>query len=144
MQGSKGRNVIPPTATMLANLRLIEGDTMESAMEYIRKTVGEDAVTLQNVFGMNPSRISRTDCDGWEKLCLAIEDTWQGVIVSPYLMLACSDSRHYGRISDRVYRFSAMALSKAERATIHGNDERVPLSTIEKTVEFYLRVLQNA
>ncbi len=144
MQGSKGRNVIPPTATMLANLRLIEGDTMDSAMAYIKKTVGDDTVTLHNVFGMNPSRISRTDCEGWELLRTAIEDTWGGVIVSPYLMLACSDSRHYGRISDRVYRFSAMALSREERATIHGNDERVPLSTIEKTVEFYLRVLQNA
>ncbi len=144
MQGSKGRNVIPPTATMLANLRLMGGDTMESATEYIRKTIKDERITLSNVFGMNPSRISRTDCAGWQALGAAIEDTWPGTIVSPYLMLACSDSRHYGRISDRVYRFSAMALSREERATIHGNDERVPISTVEKTVEFYLRILQNA
>lgn len=142
MQGSKGRNVIPPRATMLANLRLMEGDTMESATAYIRKAIQNKDIALRNVFGMNPSRISCTDCAAWQCLKRAVEDSWQGVIVSPYLMLACSDSRHYGRISDRVYRFSAMALSREERATIHGNDERVPLSTVEKTVEFYLRILQ--
>jgi carboxypeptidase PM20D1 len=143
MQGSKGRNVIPPKATMLANLRLMGGDTMESATEYIRKAIKNEDISLTNVFGMNPSRISRTDCAGWHVLKQATEDSWPGVIVAPYLMLACSDSRHYGRISDRVYRFSAMALSREERATIHGNDERVPVSTIEKTVEFYLRILQS-
>jgi carboxypeptidase PM20D1 len=37
-----------------------------------------------------------------------------------------------------------MALSKKERASIHGNDECIPVETIEKTVEFYLRILKNA
>ena len=144
MQGSKGMNVIPPEASMLANLRLMEGDTVESAVERIRKTVNNDKITLTPIYGMNPSRISVTEGEAWENLKNAIADTWQGTVVSPYLMLACSDSRHYGRISDKVYRFSAMALSKKERASIHGNDECIPVETIEKAVEFYLRVLQNA
>ena len=144
MQGSKGMNVLPPEASMLANLRLMDGDTVESAVARIRKTVGNDKITLTPIYGMNPSRISLTEGAAWENLKNAIADTWQGAIVSPYLMLACSDSRHYGRISDKVYRFSAMALSKKERASIHGNDECIPVETIEKTVEFYLRVLQNA
>lgn len=143
MEGSKGINVIPPEAHMRANLRLIPGETTESAHEYLTKTVNNDKVKVTILEGTNPSRTSLVGTEGWDKVVKAIKCTWENVLVSPYLMVACSDSRHWGRISDRVYRFSAMALTNEERATIHGNNEKIPISTIEKTVEFYLRLIKN-
>lgn len=144
MEGSKGMNVIPPYARMVSNSRLIPGETMNSAVERIKKTVSDDSINVRVINGMNPSVISSTDCEGWERVNKAILNTWSGVIVSPYLMFACSDSRHWGEISDRVYRFSPMALSKEERATIHGNNERVPVATVVKTVEFYVNFIKNS
>ncbi len=142
MEGSKGLNVMPPHAQMTANMRIMTGETVESTLAYVRKTVKNPDVQVTCMEGNDPSPISRTDCEEWEQLGDAIRSTWDGVLVSPYLMLACSDSRHYRDLSDKVYRFSAMALSKEERGTIHGNDERIPLETIGKTVEFYLRLIQ--
>ena len=142
MSGSTASNVIPPSAHMVSNIRLNPEDTVESAKAYIAKTIGDENVTLEVVNGQNPSRISRTDCEGWQKVSRAVADTWQGAIVSPYLMVQCSDSRHWGVISDRVYRFSAMDLTAEERATIHGNNERIRLESIGRAVEFYIRLMK--
>ena len=72
----------------------------------------------------------------------AVAATWNGCIVTPYLMVQCSDSRHYRDLSDRVYRFSAMDLSAEERRTIHGNDEHIRLECVPRAVEFFMRVMK--
>lgn len=141
MEGSQASNVLPPSARMVANLRLVEGDTLESTAEYLRKVSGNPAVEISALHGMNPSIASDTDCKGWTDLKAAISQTWPDALVSPYLMIACSDSRHFCRISDKVMRFSAMALSKEERGTIHANNERIPVEKAYQAVEFYVRLI---
>ena len=144
MSGSKGANVIPADARMVSNHRIIPGENVESVVAHVTKAVNDEKVQVSVINGINPSVISRTDCEGYERVCDAVADTWQDAIVSPYLMVAGSDSRHWGAISDRVYRFSAMALSKEERGMIHGNNERIPLATISRTVEFYIRIMRKS
>ena len=143
MQGSAASNVIPPEASVVSNIRLNPADNMESALKYIKETVDDENVEVTCIHGMNPSRISRTDCLGWDKVACAVASTWKGCIVSPYLMVQCSDSRHYGRISDRVYRFSAMDLTSEERAAIHGNNERIRIDCACRAVEFYIRLMRS-
>ena len=142
MEGSSARNVIPPEAKMVANMRLNPSDSVESALEYLRKVIKDESVEVTALESFEPSRISTTECEGWNKVSAAVAETWRGSIVSPYLMVQCSDSRHYGRISDKVYRFSAMDLTAAERATIHGNNERIRLECLHRAVEFYIRLMK--
>lgn len=143
MQGSSAPNVIPPEASLVSNIRLNPADNMDAMLAYLNKTVDDESIEITVLGGMNPSRISTTDCEGWDLVSSAVASTWKGCIVSPYLMVQCSDSRHYGRISDKVYRFSAMDLTSEERATIHGHNERVRLEAIQRTVEFYIRLMKS-
>lgn len=142
MEGSKGINVIPPYARMASNSRIIPGETMESALETIKKCVNDDKIEIKVINGMNPSVISRTDCEGYERVKDAVSQTWCDAVASPFLMTACSDSRHWGEISDRVYRFSPLTLTPEEQATIHGNNEHATVEAIIRAVEFYVRLIK--
>ena len=142
MEGSSARNVIPPEAKMVANMRLNPADSVSSALEYLKKTVQDPNVEITVLEAFEPSPVSETDCEAWDKVTYAVANTWKGCVVTPYLMVQCSDSRHYGRLSNHVYRFSAMDMTAEERASIHGNNERSRVEAIAKAVEFYIRLMK--
>lgn len=140
-QGSDARNVIPTEATLVSNMRLNPADSVSSAAAYLKRTVGDDSVDITVLESFEPSPISETGCNAWDKVAAAVAETWRGCIVSPYLMVQCSDSRHYGILSNHVYRFSAMDLTSEERKTIHGNNERIRLDALHRCLEFYIRLI---
>ncbi len=144
MQGSEANNVLPTEATMVSNIRLSPADSVNGTIAYLRRTVDDPRVELRPIHSVNPSRISTTDSEGYARVAAAVGATWQEAIVTPYLMVQCSDSRHWGAISDCVYRFSAMSLSAEERRTIHGHNERIRTDAVCRAVEFYLCLMKNS
>ena len=141
MEGSNARNVIPTQASMVSNMRLNPADSVSSAIHYLEKVVHDDRVIITALESSEPSPISETNCPAWDKVAASVAETWRGCVVAPYLMVQCSDSRHYRDLSNHVYRFSAMDLTSQERKTIHGNNEKIRLETICKAVEFYIRLI---
>lgn len=142
MEGSQAFNVMPPKAKVGLNLRLMGTDTIKSALAHIEKAVANSEIKVSCVEGHEASPVSLTTSEGWQKVERAIEETWEGAIVSPYLMLAASDSRHFCEISENVLRFSAITLSKEERGLIHSNDERITVKALMETVAFYIRLIK--
>jgi carboxypeptidase PM20D1 len=142
MEGSDARNVLPTEAKLVSNMRLNPADSVASAVAHLKRSVNNDEVQITVLEANEPSRISETNCPAWDAVASTVLETWPGCIVAPYLMVQCSDSRYYGRISDRVYRFCAMDMTAEERKSIHGNNEKIRLESIAKTVEFYIRLMK--
>ena len=141
-EGSTARNVIPAQASLVSNMRLSPLDSVASAESYLKKVVNDPDVEIEVLESFEPSPVSEVDCDAYYRVADAVAETWRGCVVTPYLMVQCSDSRHYRDLSKNVYRFSAMDLTAEERRTIHGNNERIRLETIGKAVEFYIRLIK--
>lgn len=142
LSAAEAYNVLPREAKAGLNLRLIPGDSVSRAAERLRHIIHDPDVEVSVRSGSEPSAISPAGGEAWQRLKAAIRVTYPKAIVSPYLMVAASDSRHFCRVSNHVYRFSGMPLSKQQRGMIHGRDERVPLGLLPDLVRFYLRVMR--
>lgn len=143
MTGSKAFNVMPPVASIGLNLRILGTDKIDDVIAHIKKVSGEPDLIVEVHERREASPDSPSDSLGFNNVKNAIEAIWPNAVVSPYLMLAGSDSRHFCEVSKNVLRFSAMALSKTERGLIHSNDERITIKGLLEAVDFYKALLKH-
>ena len=141
LSAAEAYNVLPGEAEAGVNIRLISGDSMETARARMERIIDDPQVQVKIIKGSEPSSVSLAEGEPWERLKRAIRQTYPEAIVSPYLMVAASDSRHYCRISDRVYRFSGFPLSREQLGFIHNQDERIPLKLLPDAQRFFMRVM---
>lgn len=142
LEGSKQINVMPPSVEAGINIRCLKEDSKENILNHIKNVSGIENLELEVPFYEEASNYSKTDVDVYKLLEKSINETWEDAIVSPYLMIAASDSRYYSKFSDRVYRFSAMEMTKEERGLIHGEDEKIRLEEWKNTLRFYYRIMK--
>jgi carboxypeptidase PM20D1 len=111
-------------------------------VEHIRAAIRDDRVAVTTRNPSEPSPISPTAGPQWEAVRGAIEATYPGVTVTPYIQLGASDSRHFTRICDAVYRFTPFEISLAERGTLHAVNERIRVATWLRGIEFYRALIR--
>lgn len=140
-QGAQAGNVIPAEATMFANLRLLWGDTQESVVRRLKQKIRDPQVEIRVHPGTDPRPDSELGPE-FERLKAAIEATWHQAVVSPYQMVACTDSRHWRSICDHVYRFSGKYVTGEEKSTVHGNNERIRIENTENAMKFFIRLMR--
>jgi len=139
-EGSQAINILPSEATIGINYRLRPGETSDVVLKRIKKIINDDMINIEAIAISEATPTSVVD-DAFDKVKKAINQTWPEVIVSPYLMIATTDSRHYHQISDHVYKFSPMDVSKADLAKIHGYDEDISIDNVVHGVQFYINLL---
>ena len=142
LEGSGEANVLPTTVRAVANIRNAVDETVEQDVDYIRRVINDDKVDLKVLFAAEPSPVSDTGSSGYQKLRQAVKETYPDAIVTPYVMLAQSDSRYYGSICKNVFRFTPLWLTQKELNSMHNLNECVPITTFYKCIEFYLRIIQ--
>jgi len=139
-RGSEAINVLPSHAEIGVNYRLRPFETSHDVIERVKKIVSPYHIDVEAVEISEATTTSRVD-EQYKIIEKAIKQTWPDVIPAPYLMIATSDSRHYHRICENVYKFSPMDVSKTDLAKIHGVDEDISIDNVIHGVNFYLNIL---
>jgi carboxypeptidase PM20D1 len=142
LSGAQAANALAERAEAIVNIRIAIDSSVAEAVEHVRRAIRDELVAVEALHPSEPSPVSPTTGSAWELVKHTIEQSFPGTVVTPYVMLGASDSRHFTRISDHVYRFSPFEMSGEERGTLHAKNERMRTATFLRGVAFYTRLVE--
>ncbi|MGI9530058.1 M20 family peptidase [Lutimonas sp.] len=138
-------NIIPLTAKATVNFRIITGSSIAEVKERIRSVIDDDRIKIdEGNFNTEPSKVSSYKAPGFTMLHKTIAEVYPEALVSPYMVVAATDARHYGQLSDQIYRFLPTRINKSNVKSIHGLNERIAVADYETAVYFYTQLIKNA
>ncbi|MGJ4843045.1 M20/M25/M40 family metallo-hydrolase [Leifsonia sp. Le1] len=143
LSGSLAANALPETAEAVVNVRIAVGSSVAETMTHLRRAVRDPLVRIEAIDPSEPSPVSPTTGQEWDAIAGSISAVHPDAVVTPYIMLGASDSRHFTTISDAVYRFTPFEMSGEERATLHARNERIHVATWLRGIRFYERLLRS-
>lgn len=139
--GSPAPNVLPQKASVVANFRIMPGQTVEDVEAHIKKYAGPKA-EVKLLGGKNPSKLSPVDSRAFkviEQICKTMDPK---AIVAPYLVMGGTDARQYEDVCDNIYRYSPFLMTTPLLLTTHGTNERIPVDSLSDGVVFFKRYIR--
>jgi carboxypeptidase PM20D1 len=146
LTGSPKENVLPQSAEALINYRIAPWNTSKDVLERAREATRSLPVKVDFTerAPREPSPVSSTSSPGWNLIAATIRADQPRLVVSPYLVVAGTDSRSMAPVSDDVYRFQAIGLASGDIKMIHGTNEHMTLANLESLIRFYARLIATA
>ncbi len=137
-------NVLPGNAEATVNFRLIPGDTQTSVTDHVRRTIGNDRISIEPFPGnTDPPPVTATSGEPFRALNRTIREIFPDVIVAPGLMVAGTDSRHYTGITDTILRFTPVRANSDDLKRFHGTNERLSIEGYADMIRFYRLLIEN-
>ena len=138
-------NVLPSQARAVVNFRMLPGESVDTVLEHIRKTVADPRVQIRVLPGSSePSPVSDVETFGYHAIERSLRSVFPEVLVAPGLMVARPDARHFEALSQDCYRFVPYRLAVEDVDRVHGLNERISVEGFGRIVQFYVALIQNS
>lgn len=142
LSASPAVNVIASRATAGLNIRIAPGESVDSVVDHVRRAIADKQVAIRVLEGGDPSPVSVFDDEAFALLEDTVGEIFPDAVASPYVLMAATDSRHFARICERVFRFAPFRMSKAQRQAIHSYDEHLGVDDYLDGVRWYHRLIE--
>jgi carboxypeptidase PM20D1 len=147
-KGSSKDNILPSEASAVVNFRIMPGETVKSVTEYVATVINNPSIVITPLkgFGNNPSSVSVSDNQNFELIKNSIYRVTQNkdLIVTPYLVMAGTDAKHYSGLSDSIYRFAFNRLEPDTLDRVHGINEQIKVNDYVDMVRFFRELIVGA
>ena len=139
-------NVLPIEAVATVNFRIHPRDSIEDVIAHVKTVVERDNVEVRvPEGGANPaSQVSDADSAGFATIRQAIREIYGDVIITPGIMVAASDTRHYGMVADNAFRFNPMIVTSEDLTGFHGTNEKIAVANLAQGTRAYIQIMKRA
>jgi carboxypeptidase PM20D1 len=142
LAGSPALNVIASSARAGVNIRVMPGDTVDGVLAHLRKVVNDPDVRITVVERGEASPVSPVDAV-FDHLAGLVAAHFPDAVVAPYVQAGATDSRHFTRISEHVYRFAPFRMTAAQRRAIHSYDEHLGVDAFLAGIDWYQALIES-
>ena len=145
LKGSKKDNILPDMAEAIINVRILPGETKSDVIERMRSVIEDPQISVEftnKKDASNPVSESSSAAEGYTKIKNTVNRVYPEGIVSPFLVTATTDSRHYKDITDNIYRFVPMVLDSEDLKKIHGFNESISIENYTLIINFFTELMK--
>ncbi|MBL8175538.1 MAG: M20/M25/M40 family metallo-hydrolase [Bryobacterales bacterium] len=136
-------NVIPSTSEATLDCRLLPGVNAAEFVSEMKARVNDPRVTIEQIVDPNDPGISRMDSPLFSALRAAILKFHPGATVTPILIPFGTDSVKLRKKGVTAYGFTPMVLDAATVATMHSDEERIPVAEFRKGLRIFYELLKS-
>jgi acetylornithine deacetylase/succinyl-diaminopimelate desuccinylase-like protein len=137
IKGGFRSNVIPGDAEATLDVRAVPDENIDALAVSLRKLINDPAVEVipPATLGRPASPPSKMETDMFRALESAQGKVFPGVVTLPLMLTGATDSAQLRAKGVQAYGLGSVAGDR-ERASVHGNDERISIEGLGKFVEF--------
>lgn len=142
LHGSSSTNVIPAEASAELDVRLLPGQPPEDFLAQLRAVIQDTTVEITPLSKVRAARSSPVEGPVLDAFGDAVDAMDPGALILPRMLTGYTDSYDYRALGIDAYGVEAWRTTAEVGATVHGNNERVPVQEIRFGVEFYYRIVE--
>ena len=146
LSASPKDNVLAQQARAIINVRIRPGESLDDALDHMRRVVRDSSIEIRPVGDMHsePAPIAPTELDAYRYLASSIKTIFSDTLVSPGLMVGATDSRHFIPLTNHIYRFSPLVVTKDDVPRFHGTNERITTDNYQRAIDFYRTLIHES
>ena len=137
IKGGFRSNVIPGDAEATLDVRAVPDEDIDALAQSLRKLISDPAVEVvpPPARGRPATPPSKLETDMFRALESAQMKLFPGTVILPLMLTGATDSAQLRAKGVQAYGLGSVAGDR-ERASVHGNDERISVEGLGKFVEF--------
>lgn len=141
LSGATKSNVIPGEATAFVDVRLLPDEDPHAFLNEVKRVLGDPELVVTTRTPLRPaSSPAEHELFGVLREVAAAHDP--GLSVVPTLLGGFSDCYYFRARGVPCYGFTPMRIPGALWATIHGNDERIPVDALKQGTRVMVDLLE--